>query len=326
MMKADKDYSKHKRFLDIEYGELTPEIKNNVILDEPLKCPAAVTPEWREWITSQQTKNLNKLHEKDPIENLKIENTRIQYDDEDVAVRIYTPLGEGPFPVMVYIHGGGWVFCDLETHDHDCRYLCVNSQNIIISVDYLLAPEGKFPKQIKESMAVIGWVLEKANEINGLTSGVAVGGDSAGGNITAGLCLYNRDNQGYNITKQILIYPAADLSNSTYYSYTRYGAKEGMGEDAMGFADFYVNNRDELFNIYVSPMLCDDLSGLPPALFLLGECDILVDDGLVYAQRLKEAGVSVKCNVYKGMPHGFIQALYKEAYEALDEICSELKK
>lgn len=316
----------YKKFLKIEYGEPSPEVAGVKILDEPLKAPDEFTPEWRKWITEQQDRNLKAMHAVDPIKNVKVKDMSICEDGYEIQVRIYTPLGEGPFPVFVYIHGGAWVFCDVNTHDHDCRYLCVHANHIVISVDYHLAPEYKFPHQIKEGMAVLKWVTKHAGEIGGCPDRIVVGGDSAGGNISAGLCIYNRDHENIEISKQVLIYPAADLSGRTYYSHERYGSGYGLeSSETQKFVRAYVDNEVDLKSPYASPILCEDLKGLPPTVFVSGECDVLVDESLVYAQRLHEAGVEVKCFVYRGMPHGFIQAVYKEAYQALDVICAEIQ-
>lgn len=311
-------------FVKIAYGELKPGVKEVKILDEPLRYPEEVTTEWRSWISSQQAKNLRLIHAHDPIENLDVTNIVIESEGYRTPARVYKPKTEGKHPVLMYIHGGAWVFCDLDTHDHDCRYFCVHADCVVISLDYQLAPEHKFPHQIKEGMAALEWILRNIDSFSGSPNEIFVGGDSAGGNITAGLCIYNRDHKRLKIAKQILIYPAIDLSGNIYYSYQRYGVGYGLDNEVDKFSRAYVKNLEDLKNPYVSPMLCQDLRDLPSAIVVLGECDILVDEGLIYAQRLRKADVEVECFVYSGMPHGFIQAAYPESYQALNAICERI--
>ena len=144
------------------------------------------------------------------VENLAIPGPRGQ-----IPVRIYTPQGHGPFPVLVFYHGGGWVICDLDTHDSLCRSLANRACCVVVSVDYRLAPEHKFPAAVEDACAAVQWVADNARRIGGDPARIAVGGDSAGGNLATVAAIMARDHNGPRITYELLIYPVTDLSHPT---------------------------------------------------------------------------------------------------------------
>lgn len=224
----------------------------------------------------------------------------------EIPIRIYTPAGSGPFPALVFFHGGGWVICDLDTHDSLCRSLCNGAGCVVVSVDYRLAPEHKFPAAPEDCYAATQWVAEHAAEINADPDSIAVGGDSAGGNLTAVVAQMARDQDGPALAFQLLIYPATDFTfdgpslreNADGYFLT--------SDDMDWFTNHYLNSNADRTNPLASPMQADDLSELPPALVITAEYDPLRDEGEAYGQQLQEAGVPVTISRYDGMIHGFL--------------------
>jgi acetyl esterase len=224
--------------------------------------------------------------------------------DAEINVRIYTPEGNGPFPLFVYYHGGGWVIGDIEASDASCRMLANRTGRIVVSVDYRLAPEYKFPVPVEDSYAALRWVSGNASKINGDASNLVVGGDSAGGNLSTVVSLIAKEQNGPAITAQVLIYPCTDLSCDTK-SHVEFQEGFGLDRDLMiWFANHYINNEEEKRNKYVSPLLAD-VSNLPSALVITAENDILHDEGIAYAEHLKKAGVHVETICELGLVHGY---------------------
>ena len=257
------------------------------------------------------------------------QNLTIPGPGGQINVRIYTPRGEGLFPILVFFHGGGWVVCDLDTHDNLCRALTNGACCVVVSVDYRLAPEHKFPSAVEDAYTATKWVAENANRINGDPTRIAVGGDSAGGNLAAVVAITARDHHGPKLIYQLLIYPVTDVSSNNTDSHRNYAdgyfLTRGDGE---WFCDKYLNCKEDRLNPSVSPLLTPDLSGLPPALVITAGFDVLRDEGESYAQRLKEAGAAVKCTRYKGMIHGFMSmdGLLNEARNGIEEASAALRK
>ena len=258
----------------------------------------------------------------------KVEDIKIPVDGSEITLRLYTPEGEGPFPVIVFFHGGGWVLGDLEIVDPICRSLANSTECLVVSVDYRLAPEYKFPVGIEDCYAATKWVSENITNYNGDPNRIATCGDSAGGNLAAVIPLMAKDRGGPNIAYQIILYGVTDFSFSTK-SYLENGKGFYLETTAMHwFADQYFNHDDEKLNPYASPILAKDLSDLPPALVITCEYDVLRDEGEAYAARLKEAGVPVDLIRYDGQIHGFfwMPVLMDDANKALDQITNALKR
>lgn len=241
--------------------------------------------------------------EKEHIKN--IEDRRIPGPEGSIPIRIYTPEGEVPFPVLIFFHGGGWVLCNLDTHDSICRSLANLAGCIVVSVDYRLAPEHKYPAAVEDCYAATCWVAENAAAIGGDPMRIAVGGDSAGGNLTAVVTLKARDEDGPSIIFQLLVYPVTDyylpgtasyIENQEGYLLTR--------KDMIWYFDHYLSSQDEAQDPHVSPLKAPDLSNLPPAMVITAEFDLLRDEGEAYALRLQEAGVPVILKRYNGLIHG----------------------
>jgi acetyl esterase len=258
--------------------------------------------------------------EPEPIAH--VENRTIPGPGGKISIRIYTPAGDGPFPLLVFFHGGGWVVCNLDTHDNVCRNLANGAGCVVVSVDYRLAPEHKFPAAPEDCYAATQWIAENAARLNGDAARIVVGGDSAGGNLAAVVALMARDREGPALIFQLLIYPVTDATGS---SPSMIENAEGYGlsrEDMIWFANHYLNSKDEQKNPLVSPLLAQNLSDLPPALIITAEYDPLRDEGELYGQRLKDAGVPVTITRYNGTIHGFVSRPFERGKEALGE-CNE---
>lgn len=227
-----------------------------------------------------------------------------------IPIRIYTPRGDGPFPVLVFFHGGGWVVGSLDSHDPVCRVLANEAGCIVVSVDYRLAPEHRFPAAAEDSYAATQWVAANAATIGGDPTRIAVGGDSAGGNLAAVVALMTRDRGTPRIAYQMLIYPVTDYYSPGTVSYRENADGYLLTRDSMiWFWNHYTPHEADARNLYASPLQAADLSGLPPALVLTAEFDPLRDEGEAYAARLRAAGVPVEAERLAGMIHGCINMI-----------------
>lgn len=262
-----------------------------------------------------------------PETTASVENLDIPGPAGQIPIRTYTPQGDGPFPILMYFHGGGWVICDLDTHDSICHSLANGAECIVVSVDYRLAPEHKFPAAVEDAYAATQWVAENANAINGDNARVAVGGDSAGGNLAAVVSLMARDRGGPSLLYQLLIYPVTNPSAFDTGSYRRYGVDYLLTSDDMEwYRDQYLESEEDAYNPYASPLLAQDLSNLPPAFVITAAFDVLRDEGEAYADRLRQAGISVRSKRYNGMIHGFFGiAGVDRAGDARDEATAALR-
>jgi acetyl esterase len=257
----------------------------------------------------------------------KVEDRLIPGPTGWVLVRIYTPEGSGPFPILVYFHGGGWVVGSLETVDASCHSLTNGAGCMVMSVDYRLAPEHKFPAAVDDCYAAIRWVAERATIIDGDPTRIAVGGESAGGTLTAAVALMARDRRAPSLVYQLLIYPVTDYAFDTA-SYRENGEGYFLTKDMMvWFWNHYLRSEADGQNPYASPLRAQDLRGLPPALVITAEFDPLRDEGEAYAARLREAGVPVVSTRYNGLIHGFfgIATVLDQAKKAIAEAAAGLR-
>lgn len=245
----------------------------------------------------------------------------------DLPIRIYRPKGSGPFPALVYFHGGGWVLGNLENTDASCRALTNMAQCLVISVDYRKAPEHRFPAALDDAYAAAQWVIENAASIDSDPQRVAVGGESAGGNLAAVVCLRARDQGDPMPIYQALIYPVTNYAFDTL-SYEENTDNIVLSRDTMRwFWQQYLPDEQAGQQPYASPLRAPDLSGLPPAVIITAEYDPLRDEGEAYAQRLRDAGVPVVSSRYTGMPHLFfrLMLLLEPARKALIEVAAGLR-
>jgi len=259
----------------------------------------------------------------------KVENLKIPSGDATIRVRIFTPTGNGPFPILVYSHGGGWMRGGVYTHGKVCRYLSNEAGCIVVSVDYRKAPNNKFPIPVEDAYAALQWTVQHAAQLDGDPARVAVGGDSAGGNISAAVCLMAKERGGPKIIFQLLVYPPTDLSSLDTESYRKYGTGYDLTKARVEEClDKYLRTTEDRTNPYASPLLAKDLSKLPPALIITGEYDVVRDEGEAYAKRLQQAGVQARSFRCPGIGHGaaYWAVASGVVQNALDEAVSALRQ
>lgn len=245
----------------------------------------------------------------------------------DLPVRIYSPgLADPDRPVVVSYHGGGWVLGSLDQTDWLCSEVADRLRTIVVSVDYRLAPEHRFPAGVLDCVAATRWVHEHRGELGSAREGVAVMGDSAGGNLAAVVARRARDDGEATITHQVLVYPATDLTRSLPSIDELRDAPVLTRADIDAFVAHYLPDDVDQRDPDLSPLWADDLAGLPPALVITAEHDPLKDDGAAYAARLAAAGVPVRFTEYAGMIHGFTSfpGLASGAHQALWEVVAFL--
>lgn len=252
----------------------------------------------------------------------------------DIALRLYWPEAANSLKdlgLLVAYHGGGWVMGSLNTYDNFCRYLCKYGEAIIISVEYRLAPEHKFPVAVDDSYAALSWVAGNAQALGGDVTRLCVGGDSAGGNLAAVMCHLASTNQGPNISRQLLFYPClAMYGNHGYGSRREYGAGDyGLSDTRLlGCRDLYARSEADYRDIRISPILAESFAGLPAALIIMPEYDPLRDEGEDYAAKLEAAGVDVEYRLYPGVVHGFMSqsGIVGIGLEALNAAAAYLRR
>ncbi len=246
----------------------------------------------------------------------------------DLPLRIYTPAGTAPFAALVYFHGGGWVVGSIETHETLCCALANKAGCVVVSVDYRLAPENKFPAALDDCYAATEWFIANAAAFQVNPHLVAVGGDSAGGNLAAAVCLQARERQ-LPLVFQLLIYPIASYYDPASPSYLENASGFGLSRPEMiWFIDAYLASPAEAGNPLAFPLEADNLAGLPSALIITAEYDPLRDEAEQYAQKLQQAGVRVTLKRYNGLIHNFIRmgTLFDQAGEAQAFVADRLRQ
>lgn len=244
----------------------------------------------------------------------------------ELPIRVYTPDAPAPHPVLVYFHGGGWTVGNIDIADRPCRALAHATGSVVVSVEYRMGPEDKFPASFDDCYAATAWVAEHAAELGVDPDRLAVIGDSAGGNLAASVALQARERGGPRIAYQVLIYPVTDCGVE-YPSHQENGDGYLLTSAAMRwFWGHYLSDPAHGSDPRAAPIRATDLSGLPPALVVTCEFDPLRDEGEAYAERLRAAGGSVKLHRFDGMIHGFfwMSQVFPQTQELMDEIAREL--
>lgn len=265
----------------------------------------------------------------DAPEVFKVEDKLVSANGVSVAVRVYHPHAapsHSTLPGLVYLHGGGWTIGDLDTHDVLCRSLCLQAGIVVVAVDYRMGPEHKFPAAYDDSVAAFNWTVAQAASLGIDASRIAIGGDSAGGNLAAAACLGLRG-QSVQPAFQLLIYPATIMWQDTP-SYHANGKGYMLTKESIAYyTENYLRNREDAKDWRASPQLADSHAGLPPAFVMTAGFDPLRDEGLMYADALSKAGVSSQYICFERQIHGFITMgrVMQEANTAVSLCASALK-
>lgn len=263
-------------------------------------APRTITPD--EWRAQGPIRAQHFGIQPQPI--AKVEDRTVPGPAGEIPIRVFVPDAADPLPILVHYHGGGWVIGSVEASDNLCRAMANLTPCVVVSVEYRLAPETRFPGGLEDCYAATKWVAEHGAELGGDPSRLAVGGESAGGNLAAAVALLARERGGPKIGFQVLIYPVTDSDFETA-SYVEMAEGYGLTRDTMQyFWELYVEKEADRANP-LAAVLRADVSGLPPALVVTAEFDPLRSEGETYAEKLKAAGVPVEHVSYSGQIHGF---------------------
>jgi acetyl esterase len=297
------------------------------VLDEiEAAAPATDKPKSLEELRSQELVEARFFGEPEPVRAVR--DVRVAGPGGLIDVRLYYPDAPAPHPIVMFVHGGGWALGSIALSDTLCRALCRTSRALVASVGYRLAPEHPFPAGLNDGYTVLEWLHENASGLDADPALIAVCGDSAGGNLAAALALMARDLGGPSLALQVLIYPALDptLSSGSFESLA-----VGFGltrSDMQFFWELYLKSSKDADDPYASPLQARSLKGVAPALIVTAELDPLVDEGELYGERLRAAGVPARTVRYEGMVHGFMSYLGRidAARTAVVECGDALKK
>ena len=263
----------------------------------------------------------------------RVDDRMIPGPEGDLPVRVFVPreAPPGPLPGIVHFHGGGWVLCDLDSHDGACRRLANANSAVVVSVDYRLAPEHRFPAAAEDAFAATAWVAEHADELGIDPTRLAVAGDSAGGNLAACVAIMARDRGGPALAFQLLIYPVIDSTATAneHASKTENATGYFLTTAQMDwYRSQYLPDGHDGSDPYVSPHMAESLAGLPAACVITMEMDPLRDEGELYARLLEEAGVPVVLHRAEGLFHGSfnMDAYLTGAKQAQDVAFAALRK
>lgn len=263
----------------------------------------------------------------DPPDPFAIDEIEIPGRARTIPAWVYKPSSRSNLPILVYFHGGGYTIGSLKSHDCVCRGLCVEADCIVVSIDYRLAPEHKYPAAVEDAWDAATWLALNAESIGGDPNNIAIGGDSAGGNLTAVVSLLAKESGKPSFVFQLLIYPGTDMTCS-FESHKKFGQGYRLTNELIDwFYDHYFCQGDDLTHWKASPLFAENLEGLPPAFVISAGFDPLQDENKAYAEKLKQAGVPVKYSHYSGMMHGFITmpGVIDKAKTAISECAQELR-
>lgn len=256
----------------------------------------------------------------------------VSVGDHQIPVRLFFPLKEGNYPLLVFFHGGGFVVGNIDSYSKTCMRMANITEHIVLSVDYRLAPEHPFPAGLEDCYAVVKEVVKSNMVLNHPYGKLTLVGDSAGANLAAAVSLMARDRGEFKVDRQILIYPAvnSDHSDASPYASVRENGQDYLltQKRMIDYLDLYVQNKEDLKNPYVAPILAEDFSNQPETLIITAEYDLLRDEGEDYGKKLKEAGNQVEVERISDAIHGFIvlAPIFPEVRSAYKIINSFLKK
>ncbi|WP_079527832.1 alpha/beta hydrolase [Halobacillus hunanensis] len=263
-----------------------------------------------------------------PVDGVAVEHTSIvSAKGHELPVQIYTPPGEGPFPVLVYFHGGGWVFGDLDSSDNVCRYFSSKAEIVVVSVGYRLAPEHKYPAAFHDAVESVKWAFTHVKKLNGDARRIAVGGESSGGNLAAAAAIFFKGDEQIQLSHQFLITPVMDYNFDTLSYQANY--KFNLTNEKMRwFWGHYLNNSSEGSDVFVSPLKVTCAEWLPETLLVTAEFDPLREEGFAFGERLKKAKVNVELLHYDDLVHSFINMIgtVDGAKQAMDEMTVKLRE
>lgn len=280
-------------------------------------------PAWQELSPSQGRMVFSSLTE---LFGEKVDCHKVQEVDlGGVRARMYRPAEGENLPTVVYFHGGGWVLGNVDSHDSLCRKIANASGNCVVSIEYRLSPEAQYPQPLHDCFDATKALFEQADELGIDSNRISVAGDSAGGNLAAAVAMKSRDDRAFELRSQILIYPVIEPNFETS-SYRNYGSDHGLTRETMQwFWNQYIG--DSLPQPNYAELLSVDKANLPNAFVLTAQYDVLVDEGVAFAQGLGGSGVEVKTKCYDGMLHGFVHfnGFFETASEAIQDIADFLQ-
>jgi acetyl esterase len=290
--------------------------------------PKAITPDTRPFLDSltQASLELQQRIRKGREVALPTRDVTIEAGGLPTKVRLFLPEGPGPFPLVLYSHGGGFAIRDVECFDYIGRYLANAAQAVVVMPDYALAPEHPFPTQLEQCYDTLLWARSHAAELCARETWDTVAGDSAGGNLSAAICLKCLI-EGVRVpAMQILAYPVVDMRQGALReSEERYGTGYNLDYQHLLAYNAAYATPDQRCSPLASPLLAPSLRGMPPCLMVSAECDVLIDQGMEFLQRLKDDGVRIEYRIFTGMPHDFLFFDYPESYEAYELIAGKIR-
>ena len=318
----------YRKYLEPEYGEVAPEVE--ILAPQILDMDNAKI--WRVKSNYESVSAMTLAYQKcncyEKIMKIQTTDVKIRAGEEVINARIYMPEKVRKCPVMIFYHGGAFSMNSIDVYEYVCRYMSWRGNIVIVSPDYHLAPEYKFPKGLNEAYDTMLWTVDNISDYGGDENNINVCGDSSGGNFAAVVSIMARDNHIHSINKQILFYPLTtnsekEMTESEKRYETGYFLEYNCQKDPM---QCYFNAEEEKENPLASPLLAKDLSRLPNTCVISAECDPLLDQGLMYAARLEDAGVEVEYHILKGMVHGFLNWTYGESFEAMNYAVEFVRK
>jgi acetyl esterase len=306
-------------------GELCPDAAQIVqSIQDPNAPPVEATD-----VSAARKGHLFEAHDLPLITNgLTVDDRQIEVGGRHIGIRVYTPSGGESFPILLFAHGGCWTFCSLDSHDRICRFYADMVGCVVVSVDYRMAPEHPFPAALDDFYDALIWCFDHASTLRGDSERVAVAGDSAGGNLSAAAALRLQSHPKYRLCLQVLMYPICDVSDLSGDSMERYADGYFFTREVLAWTASLYTKGSDVANPEISPQYATVTPSLAPAFFIVAECDILRDQALDYAQKLRAADIIVHCNYYRGVPHAFIAmaGVLTSGLQALRDSADQLKQ